>query len=108
MTGVVSTEAPRPAARPTPTGSVARLSIVQRTGDGVQSVADQTVVPARAADRLTAQGQFAPASLAPGTYEIKATVFVAGQAVGTVSTTVRKADKGGSMLSQGHVAPTAR
>jgi hypothetical protein len=64
-------------------------------GDGVQPVADQTVVPARATDRLTAQGQFAVASLAPGTYAIKATVFVAGQAVGTVSTTIRKAEKGG-------------
>jgi len=72
---------------------------VQRSviGDGVQPVADQTVVPARATDRLTAQSQFALASLAPGTYEIKATVFVAGQAVGTVSTTIRKAAKAGGL-----------
>lgn len=73
-------------------------------GAGVQPVADQTVVPARATDRLTAQGQFAMTSLAPGTYEIKATVFVAGQAVGTVSTTIRKAEEGGKLTSAARAA----
>jgi VWFA-related protein len=59
-------------------------------GDAVAPVADQNVVPARADDRLTAQTQFALGPLAPGIYTIKATVLVAGQAVGTVSTTIRK------------------
>ncbi len=78
------------------------------SGDGVQSVADQTVVPARATDRLTAQSQFALASLAPGTYEIKATVFVAGQAVGTVSSTIRKAAKAGGLSNATRPAAARR
>ncbi len=86
-----------PSAGPMPADVRVQWSV---SGDGLQPVADQTVVPARATDRLTAQGQFALASLAPGTYEIKATVFVAGQAVGTVSTTVRKAMRWPDAASQ--------
>src|SRR5579864_6333818 len=68
-------------------------------GSAQQPAAEQSVVPAHTTDRLTAAGQFPLDSLAPGTYELRATVLVAGQAVGTVSTTFRKADKGGQLLT---------
>jgi hypothetical protein len=76
-------------------------------GSTVQPVAEQAVVPVQATDRSTAAGQFALGTLAPGTYEIRATVLVAGRAVGTVSTTFRKADKGGWMLTQGRSVAAA-
>ncbi len=64
-------------------------------GSAVQPAAEQSVVPAQTTDRLTATGEFPLDNLAPGIYELRATVLVAGQTVGTVSTTFRKADKGG-------------
>jgi hypothetical protein len=63
------------------------------TGTAAQPAAEQTVTPTRAADRLAAGGQFPLDNLAPGTYELRATVLVAGRSVGTVSTTIRKAEK---------------
>ncbi len=60
-------------------------------GRAAEPAAEQSVVPVQAADRLTAAGQFALEHLVPGTYEVRATVLVAGHAVGTVSTTIRKA-----------------
>jgi VWFA-related protein len=74
----------------------------------VQPVVEQSVVPVQTTDRSTAAGQFALNTLAPGTYEIRATVLVAGRAVGTVSTTFRKADKGGLVIGQGHFTAAAR
>jgi VWFA-related protein len=62
------------------------------TGSAVQPAVEQSVVPVHTTDRLTAAGQFPLDTLAPGTYELRATVLVAGQTVGTVSTTFRKAD----------------
>jgi VWFA-related protein len=62
-------------------------------GSTAQPAAGQSVVPVHTTDRLTAAGQFPLDTLAPGTYELRATVLVDGQAVGTVSTTFRKADK---------------
>jgi VWFA-related protein len=69
-------------------------------GSAPQPAAEQVVVPVRATDRLTAAGQFALDALPPGTYEIRATVLVAGRAVGTVSTTFRKLEKGGFLFGQ--------
>jgi VWFA-related protein len=78
-------------------------------GSTVQPAVEQSVVPVQTTDRSTAAGQFALDSLAPGTYEIRATVLVAGRAVGTVSTTFRKADKGGLVFTQVRsVAPARR
>jgi VWFA-related protein len=77
-------------------------------GTTMQPVVEQSVVPVQTTDRSTAAGQFALNTLASGTYEIRATVLVAGRAVGTVSTTFRKADKGGFILNQGRVAAAAR
>jgi VWFA-related protein len=62
-------------------------------GSAAQPVAEESVAPTRSADRLVAGGQFSLDSLAPGTYEVRATVLVAGRSVGTVSTTIRKAEK---------------
>jgi hypothetical protein len=77
-------------------------------GSGAPPAAEQSIVPVRTTDRLTAAGHFALESLAPGTYEIHATVLVDGRAVGAVSTTFHKADKGGFILTQGRVAAAAR
>jgi len=63
-------------------------------GSAAEPAAEQSVVPVQAAERLTAVGQFALEHLAPGTYEVRAAVLVAGHAVGTVSTTMRKAGSG--------------
>jgi VWFA-related protein len=68
-------------------------------GAAMQSIGDQVVVPVRTADRLTAAGQFALSTLPLGTYEVRATVFVDGMPVGTVSTTIRKAEKGGAIYA---------
>ena len=59
-------------------------------GEGPQPLADVSVVPARAADRLTAAGEFKLDSLAPGAYELRATVLVDEAAVGSTSTVIRK------------------
>jgi VWFA-related protein len=59
-------------------------------GDGPQPLGDVSVAPVRAADRLTAAGQFRLESLAPGPYELRATVLVDDVAVGTTSTIIRK------------------
>jgi VWFA-related protein len=75
---------------PTPTDVQVQLTL---TGSAAQPAAEQTVTPTRAADRLAAGGQFPLDNLAPGTYELRATVLVAGRSVGTVSTTIRKAEK---------------
>jgi VWFA-related protein len=61
-------------------------------GSAPQLAAEQSVVPAQTSDRLTATGEFPLANLAAGTYELRATILVAGRPVGTVSTTFRKAD----------------
>jgi VWFA-related protein len=55
-------------------------------------VTEQTVTAVVAQDRLNAQTQFPMASLAAGTYELRATILVANQAAGSQSTTFRKAD----------------
>jgi VWFA-related protein len=77
-------------------------------GSGLQPAAEQSAVPVRSTDRLTAAGQFTLESLAPGTYELRATVLVDGRAVGIVSTTFRKAAKSGFLLTQGSVVVAAR
>src|SRR5579863_10320931 len=66
-------------------------TIVSEAG---QTVTEQTVAPVRAAGRLNAQAQIAVASLPAGTYELRATILVAGQPVGVTSMTFRKADGG--------------
>jgi hypothetical protein len=66
-------------------------------GAAAQPSAEQVVVPVRTTDRLTAAGQFALSALPLGAYEVRATVLVDGAPVGTVSTTIRKADAGGVM-----------
>ncbi len=76
---------------PMPSDVVVEWSLV---GSAAEPAAEQLVVPVQAADRLTASGQFALESLAPGTYELRATVSVAGHAMGTVSTTIRKMGPG--------------
>jgi VWFA-related protein len=53
----------------------------------------RVVSPTRSTDRLTASAEFSLDGLAVGTYELEATVSVAGASVGTVSTTFRKAAK---------------
>jgi hypothetical protein len=63
-------------------------------GSAAEPAPGQFVVPVQASDRLTAAGRFTLAHLAPGAYEVRATVLVAGHAVGTVSTTIRKAGSG--------------
>jgi hypothetical protein len=77
---------------PTPTDVRVQWIVI---GGTVQPVAEQSVVPVRSTDRLTAAGQFPLAALPVGAYEIRATVLVDGAPVGTVSTTIRKADQGG-------------
>lgn len=77
-------------------------------GSGLQPAAEQFVVPTHSTDRLTATGEFPLDNLAPGTYELRATVLVAGQAVGTVSTSFRKSDKGRLMLIRGRLAAAVR
>lgn len=73
---------------PTPSNVRVEWSLI---GDGAsQPVAQTTVVPTSANDRLTAAGQFALASLKPGIYEVRATILVNEIVVGAVSTTVRK------------------
>jgi hypothetical protein len=63
------------------------------TGSAAPPAAEQSVTPMPTADRLTAGAQFPLDNLAPGTYELRATVLVAGHSIGTVSTTIRKAEK---------------
>jgi len=63
------------------------------TGSAAPPAAGPSVTPTRTADRLTAGEQFPLDHLAPGTYELRATVLVAGHSVGAVSTTIRKAEK---------------
>lgn len=75
---------------------------------GLRPAAEQSAVPVRTTDRLTAAGQFTLEDLTPGTYEIRATILVDGRAVGTVSTTFRKSDKGGLMLTQERLAAAVR
>jgi hypothetical protein len=83
---------------PTPTNVRVQWNVI---GNAVQPAMEQSVVPVRTTDRLTAAGQFALGTLPTGPYEIRATVFVDGAAVGTVSTTIRKAERGGFMFWQG-------
>jgi VWFA-related protein len=75
---------------PTPTDVQVQWTLI---GSAAQPVAEQSVAPTQAADRLVSGGQFPLDNLAPGTYELRATVLVAGRSVGTVSTTIRKAEK---------------
>ncbi len=82
----------------TPTNVRVQWSVI---GSAVQRAMEESVVPVRTTDRLTAAGQFALETLPTGPYEIRATVFVDGTAVGTVSTTIRKAERGGFMFWQG-------
>jgi hypothetical protein len=77
---------------PAPMDVRVQWSLIGSTG---QPAAEQSVVPELTADRLTAVGQFGLEALPPGSYEIRATVLVAGRPVGTVSTTIRKAENGG-------------
>jgi VWFA-related protein len=84
---------------PMPTDIRVQWSVI---GSTTQPVAEQSVVPVQGTDRLTAAGQFPLDTLASGTYEIRATVLVAGRAIGAVSTTFRKADKGRLLTSAPH------
>jgi hypothetical protein len=83
---------------PMPTNVRVQWSVI---GSAVQPAMEESVVPVRTTDRLTAAGQFALETLPPGAYEIRATVFVDGTAIGTVSTTIRKVERGGFMFWQG-------
>ncbi len=88
---------------PMPTNVRVQWSVI---GSGVQPAMEESVVPTRTTDRLTAAGQFALEALPPGAYEIRATIFVDGGAVGTVSTTIRKTERGGFMFWQGTTPAT--
>jgi hypothetical protein len=87
---------PAPGATPPPDLRV-EWTIV---GDSVQPVADQVAVPVSGSGRLTVQGSFPLATLPAGTYEIRATLLVGGKPAGTTSTTVRKVDKGGGLVTR--------
>lgn len=78
-----------PGAAPPP-GVRVTWTILTESG---QTVGEQTVAAAMAGNRLNAQTQVSVASLPPGTYELRATVFVANQAAGVTSLTFRKADR---------------
>jgi VWFA-related protein len=76
-----------------------------------QTVTEQTVAAVRGADRLSAQAQIVVASLPAGLYELRATILVANQAVGVMSTSIRKVEKGDdctwpSNLALTRLAPT--
>jgi len=64
-------------------------------GESAQPVADQVAVPVAGPSRMTVQSSFPLATLPRGTYEIRATLLVAGKSVGSTSTTFRKIDGGG-------------
>jgi len=57
---------------------------------GARKLDERVVGTTGTGETLTANTQFALGPLASGTYTIRATVLVAGTAVGTVSTTIRK------------------
>lgn len=65
-------------------------AIVTESG---QTVAQQTVGAVLSGNRLSAQTQVSASSLPAGTYELRATVLVANQAVGVTSMGFRKSDK---------------
>lgn len=65
-------------------------TIVTESG---QTVAEQKVAAAIAQNRLNAQARFSVGALPAGTYELRATVFIANQAAGVTLLTFRKADK---------------
>jgi VWFA-related protein len=90
---------------PLPAAVQVRWSLV---GSTVEPVAEQSVEAVRAADRLTASGQFPLDSLAPGLYEIRATVLVDGRALGSVSTTVHKAVGGRVIAGSTRAAEAGR
>ncbi|HEY6359222.1 MAG TPA: hypothetical protein VIX35_13310, partial [Vicinamibacterales bacterium] len=83
---------------PMPTNVRVQWTVI---GSAVQPAMEESVVPVRTTDRLTAAGQFGLETLPTGPYEIRATVFVDGAAIGTVSTTIRKVERGGLMFWQG-------
>jgi VWFA-related protein len=58
-------------------------------GSGESSIAEEDVVPSSANGMLRADAQFSLQTLAPDAYTLRATVLVAGQPVGSVSTTIR-------------------
>jgi hypothetical protein len=58
-------------------------------GSGESSIAEEDVVPSSANGMLRADAQFSLQTLAPDAYTLRATVLVAGQSVGSVSTTIR-------------------
>jgi hypothetical protein len=59
--------------------------------DAQQSVASVTTTPMASKDRLVAHAEFPAAAIAPGVYEFRATILVAGQAVATMSAPIQKA-----------------
>jgi VWFA-related protein len=77
-----------PADAPIPPDVGVRVSLL--TNDRTPAIEEHDVVPAATNGILHANAEFALDKLAPGTYLLRATVLVAGKAVGTVSTTIRK------------------
>jgi hypothetical protein len=61
--------------------------------DSQRTVVSTTTTPITANDRLVAHVEFPAASIAPGVYELKATILVAGQTVGTTSAPIQKAGR---------------
>jgi hypothetical protein len=77
-------------APPAPSGVSVTWAVVNEAG---QTIGEQTVAATSAETRLSAQTRLSIAPLPPGTYELRATIRVANQAVGVTSTSFRKADK---------------
>ncbi len=61
------------------------------------SIAEEDVVPSSDNGMLRADAQFSLQNLAPDAYTLRATVLVAGQPVGSVSTTIRSSGPAGGL-----------
>jgi VWFA-related protein len=66
-------------------------------GSDESTIAEEDVVPSIADGMLRADAQFSLQKLAPDAYTLRATVLVAGQPVGSVSTTIRTSRSAGGL-----------
>jgi hypothetical protein len=75
-------------ARPSPEDVQVRLGLY--AGGRLQPLAEKDVVPSRTGGTLRAEAPFSVDTLEPGAYVLRATVLVAGKAVGTTRVSLRK------------------
>jgi hypothetical protein len=68
-------------------------------GDHENIVDQHQIVASKGSNRLVAGARFPLVSVAPGEYEVRATVLVDGKTVGTIATPVRKAPPSGLQSS---------